>query len=630
MSIQLSEQQKKIVDYNGKYLAVIAGAGSGKTRVLTERIIKLCSTLKTGEKVLAITFSNKASEELRERLIQSIGEKELNEQAYIGTIHQFCLDLVISRGNLIGLPDELHICESYNDRLQMLRETVEVNPAFKSDFFGDDSKNNQKILRELLDEISITKRNLDDYSDINNRNKIILFEEYDEKLLQQGVMDFDDILKYAHKILVMRESVVRIFRRIYKYLCIDEAQDLNKAQYEIIKILAGGEIGITVVGDPKQSIYGFNGSTSEYLESTFRNEYNAEVVELSENYRSSQKVIKAANIIEDKFDSVGVYPIVGEFEIHCFNNSTDEANYIYERIKKLLANGHSDIENQIITPNQCAVIARNRYVFSHLENILKDNKVEYALKVSAKGSFSSESDLMKAFELGIRLLVNNKDKLHLKELSKLLKTNFNDFAQARKASYSDYWRSKITALDDAWSQLEITENDIRFDKSIEKIKFYLKNNAEEFEEHDLSLINGDINAWLNNWNGYIRNSSPKSRTLANFVRIVSLGTMYTPDDKGIVLSTVHMSKGLEYDVVFVMGLNEGVFPDYRAVTAFNNNDEKPLIEERHNMFVAITRSKRLCYLTYPLTKGTDYGIKQQKSSRFVEKFKGVFDTVIHS
>ena len=159
MAINLSDTQKKVVDYTGKNLLVIAGAGSGKTRVLTERIKKLISTLKKGEKVLAITFSNKAAEELKERLVKTLGEQKLNEFAYIGTTHKFCLDIVSSRGSAIGLPDELHICDSYNDRLQIFKEAIESIPQFKANYLGTDAKENQKKIKELLDDLSNAKRN---------------------------------------------------------------------------------------------------------------------------------------------------------------------------------------------------------------------------------------------------------------------------------------------------------------------------------------------------------------------------------------------------------------------------------------------------------------------------------------
>ncbi|MBW9158644.1 ATP-dependent helicase [Clostridium tagluense] len=623
MAISLSSTQKKVVDYSGKNLLVIAGAGSGKTRVLTERIKRLISTLKRGEKILAITFSNKATEELKERLVEILGEQKLNECAYIGTTHKFCLDIVTSRGSAIGLPDELHICESYNDRLQIFKEAIESIPQFKADYFGTNPKENQKRLRELLEQLSTAKRNLkfaEDYAE----NSVVqsLFEEYDNMLIQQGIIDFDDILRYSYQILTERESVARLYRKVYKYICVDEAQDLNKAQYEVITALAGNEIGVTMVGDPNQSIYGFNGSTSDYIDTIFLEQFKAEKIQLNENYRSSIKVIEAAYKIENSFKVYGKCKYDGEFEISEFDDEKEESEYIIEKIKYLVKNGHPDVENNDITLEQCAIIARNRYVFKFVEELLKANQMEYTLKVSAKGSFSSESDFVKAFELGIRLLVNSKDKIHLVELSKLIgsKAKYKSFEEIRDdKTLSTHWVQLLKILNIAWDVLSKNENEIKFHIALKKLDLFMENHQLDLDEHEKILIIEDLKAWEENWNSYCKNSSAGERSLGNFVRIVSLGGSNTPDDKGVVLTTVHMSKGLEYDVVFIMGLDEGVFPDYRAV---NSNDKKQLIEEQHNIFVAITRSKRLCYLTYPLSKDTAWGVKYQKPSRYIKKLQG--------
>lgn len=622
MTISLSDTQKRVVDYSGKNLLVIAGAGSGKTRVLTERIKKLILSLKKGEKVLAITFSNKAAEELKERLVKTLGEQKSNEFAYIGTTHKFCLDIVSSRGSAIGLPDELHICDSYNDRLQIFKEAIESIPQFKANYLGLDAKENQRKIKDLLEDLSNAKRNLvatQDYA----IDAVVqsLFQEYDNMLLQQGVIDFDDILRYSYQILTERESIARLYRKVYKYICVDEAQDLNKSQYEVIKALAGNEIGVTMVGDPNQSIYGFNGSTSDYIDRTFLEEFSAEKIELNENYRSSKKIINAANKIENSFEVNGICKYDGEFEISRFDNERKEAEYIVSKIKNLVRTGHPDVEDHEITLKQCAIIARNRYTFKYVEEILKANQMEYTLKVSAKGSFSSESDFIKAFELGIRLLVNARDKIHLDELSKLIKSNkkFKSFEEIRNdKNLSDYWISLLNILNSSWDALLKNEKEIKFHKAVSILKDFIDNSQSTLDEHEKILIGEDLRTWKENWSSYVRNSSAGERSLGNFVRTISLGSTNTPDDKGIVLTTVHMSKGLEYDVVFVMGLNEGVFPDYRAVYAYeNSNDNKQLIEERHNMFVAITRSKRLCYLTYPLTKDTPWGVKRQNPSRFI-------------
>ena len=621
MVITLSKTQQEVVEYTGKNMLVLAGAGSGKTRVLTERINRIIKKLKKGEKVIAITFNNKAADELRNRLSIALGEEILNECAYVGTIHKFCLDVVITRGSIIGLPKNLHIFDSFEDRLQIFKEAINNVPEFKSKFLTNDSNENEKIVKNLLNNLSNAKRNLKFSKDYDEKPLIqTLFKEYDSLLILQGAIDFDDILRYAYQIFTERESVTKLYRKIYKYICVDEAQDLNKSQYEVLKALAGDEIAITMVGDPNQSIYGFNGSTSDYINKIFLEDYNPKRFILNENFRSSKKVIQAANLIENTFEVEGICPYEGEFEINNFNTEIDESSWIVEKIKYFLQLGHNDVEGGIVTPEQCAIIARNRYVFNCVEKLLKENQIEYKLKISANNSFSCESDFIKAFELGIRLIVNSKDRIHLEELACIIKSdkkysNFDDLRNANDLPL--VWSDLMIILNVAWDTLQKNEDNINFPKAITGLEKFINISKLDINEQERILIYEDLQSWNNKWKIFVKKSSIGERSLGSFVRSVSLGTTQISDEKGITLTTVHMSKGLEYDVVFIMGLNEGVFPDYRAL-----KDENQLIEEKHNMFVAITRSKRLCYLTYPLSKQTPWGDKRQQPSQYVIKLMG--------
>lgn len=620
MSISLSESQQEVVDYNGKNILVIAGAGSGKTRVLTERINRLILNVKKGEKILAITYSNKAADELRERLSITIGKQKLDECAYVGTIHKFCLDVVATRSNAIGLPKNLHIFDSFEDRLQLFREAINNVPEFKNKYLTKDPKENEKTVKNLLNSLGNAKRNLKFFKDYDEKPLIqTLFKEYDSLLISQGAIDFDDILRYTYQIFTERESISRLYRKIYKYICIDEAQDLNKSQYEVIKALAGDEIGITMVGDPNQSIYGFNGSTSDYINKIFTADYNPKKYVLKENFRSSSKVIEAAKKIENTFEVEGICPFEGEFEILEFNNEKDEAGWIVNKIKKMLKLGHKDVENGTITEEQCAIIARNRYVFNNVIELLKESKLEYTLKVSANNSFSSDSDFIKVFELGIRVLVNPKDKLHLNELTEIIDgdiicDNFDELRNEHRLPL--LWSKLIRVLNESWDVLKKTEENINFSKVIERLRKFIQDTELDIIEHEKLLIYEDLQSWKSRWEIYVKKSANGERSLSDFVRSVSLGVTQKSNEKGITLTTVHMSKGLEFDAVFIMGLNEGVFPDYRAL-----KNEKQLIEEKHNIFVAITRSKRLCYLTYPRSKDTPWGVKHQQPSQYILRLK---------
>lgn len=611
----LSESQKKAVDYCEGNLLIVAGAGSGKTRVLVEKIKKTLEILKPGERILAITFSNKAADELKERLEKSVSKDIVEEKVYVGTIHNFCLDIVNTRGNLIGLPSNIHIFESYDDRLKIFSQAVNNVPQFRNKYVTD-----EQSIRTTFDLLSKAKRNLKFYTDYEeNSPTSLVFKEYDELLISQGAIDFDDILRYAYRIFSELEQVTRFYQRIYKYIFVDEAQDLNKSQYEIIKLLSGTNNFTTMVGDPNQSIYGFNGSSANYFLKYFKQDLSPRIIELKENFRSSKKVVDAAKKLEKSFTVEGICHFNGEFEINEFADDYSEAIWIYEKIQDLLKNGHSDIEGNSFSLNQCAIIARNRYVFNKLIDVLEKNSIEYTLKVSINNAFSSESTIMKIFEYGIRLIVNPKDKIHLSYMQELLSTNINfdeiinfDFSR----STSGLLQNAMPIIIKAWKELISSESDINMKKILSDIDKEINNSILNIEEAEKNLITYDIEMIMKLWNIYVTKSNVSNRSLANFIRSISLGETQVNEDKGLTLSTVHMSKGLEYDVVFIMGLNDGVFPDYRAI-----NDEKKLVEEKHNMFVSITRSKRLCYLTYPLLKETKYGVKQQMVSRFIKELQ---------
>ncbi len=609
----LSKSQKEAVDYFGGNLLIVAGAGSGKTRVLVEKIKKTINILKPGEKILAITFSNKAADELKERLEKTIDRDVLEGKIFVGTIHNFCSEIINARGNLIGIPNNLHIFESYDDRLKIFSEAVDNVPEFKHKYISE-----KFSIRENFDLLSKAKRNLKFYTDYEKDSPAsLVFKEYDELLISQGAIDFDDILRYTYKIFNELESITKFYQRIYKYIFVDEAQDLNKAQYEIIRLLSGDNNITTMVGDPNQSIYGFNGSSFTFFLNNFKDDLNPKLFELKENFRSSKKVVNAAKKLESSFTVDGVCHFNGEFEIKEFDDENLEANWIFSKLMELLEKGHPDVENQTVKLEQCAVIARNRYVFNSLINILDKNNIDYTLKVSMNNAFSCESTIMKIFEYGIRLIINPIDKIHLSYLNELLCSNYTSFDEILNYDYSNHLINVVKVgmpiIINSWKILiKNQDEDLNMKKILDILDIEF-NSLDLIDENEKNLVSCDIDMINKLWGVYITKSNINNRSLANFIRSISLGETQIIYDKGLTLSTVHMSKGLEYDVVFIMGLNEGVFPDYRSF-----NDSKQLLEEKHNMFVSITRSKRLCYLTYPLTKITKYGIRYQNVSRFIK------------
>ncbi len=606
--MNLSEKQRQIVEFKDGALLVEAGPGSGKTRVLIERIKQLINNSKRG-KVLALTFSNMAADEMKSRLSEDSTFEEKVDRVSVGTIHSFCLELVQSRGNLIGLNPDIVLFENEDDRKTVLKDAFLENPELKS--FLSTRNDKQKLLQRALQLITERKKSFilpENCTD--NYPFPLIYSEYNKKIIEQNAMDFDDILFFAYRILVENPRVVQMFNSLYRYICVDESQDLNFAQYQVIKALCGESYrNIMLVGDANQSIYGFNGSSSVYMSKHFVDDFRPKKFVLNENYRSAKRIVEFANQLEH-YDSVTNYVYEGELCAYSFEDEESEAFYIVDKIEQLIRDGHPDVEGEI-TDNRIAIIARNRYVFNKLEQELANRNLSFYFKKTLSG-IENESDLMKVFDLSIRILINPKDYVHLNQLKAMvgfvdnnIYPNTSGMAIIKNTLESTRYSIIIPALE------KLDKETLNFGNSLSILQDFLPS----FNDDERYLISMDIDQWRSHWKKYCMLVPKENRTLTSFRNLISLGkTAVTDTNTGISLLTAHMSKGLQYDVVFIMGLCEGVFPDYRAINA----GEDQLAQEKNNMYVAVTRAKRLCYMTYPKKKMMPWGdIKYQKPSRYI-------------
>ena len=476
--MNLSQKQLEIVEADDKYMYVVASAGSGKTRTLIERITRLLSIAKRGEKVLALTFSNKAAKELKDRLLHFYTQSQLNELVYVGTIHNFCMEIVLQRGSSINLPKDLHIFEEIADRLEIFKAALEYVPQMKAKYQNGEGQLDSKKVHELFELFGKAKRDFkfpEDYASKPLSQR--LYQEFNSLMLSQNAIDFDDILLYAYRIIIEKPAIARIYQRIYRHICVDEAQDLNKSQYAVIKAIAGESADIFMVGDPNQAIYGFNGSSSRYMCIDFPNDYDARKYELVENYRSSQAIIRAAKIIEPSFDMKGQLPIKGVMEIKICKDEAAEAAWISGKIDELFSNGHPDIEGSKVLPQQCAVLARNRYVFNALTKMFEEQHKEYHLRVSLNNVLLSESLFFKLFDLSLRVIMNASDVLHLSEMRNLLECeneeilSFEDIVSGKSLSQT-LGCSGAETINAVWDIIQKQESSFRFDKALDILASY--------------------------------------------------------------------------------------------------------------------------------------------------------------
>ncbi|MGI6337331.1 MAG: ATP-dependent helicase [Eubacteriales bacterium] len=611
--MNLSPKQRQIVNHIDGALLVKAGPGSGKTRVLTERVKNLLS-VKKRSKILALTFSNMAAEEMRTRLENDPDVGDAIERVTIGTIHSFCLDIIQSRGYLIGLRPDISLFENENDRLAILKSVVSDEAEFGMLLKRKDKP--EEFLRNCLVTIAGQKRTLvsPELCSIDEPFPTI-YKRYNYVLQNQNAIDFDDILFFAYRILAENLDVAKLYNTIYRYICIDEAQDLNYAQYSVIQSLCGSEFrNIMMVGDENQSIYAFNGSNSKYMSDCFVHDFQPTIYTLDENFRSTKQIIQFSNTLTGKTEDISKYVYDGELSATAYSDEITEAKAVCNKLETLMRMGHKDIEKNLAYED-FAIVARNKYVFSQIEKVLKERNIPFYYKKTQSG-IAYETDFMEAFDLILRLLMNPMDIYHRKMLCKLVSREVPadlDCLDVKKLVEQILYNSEYAWLKVVLDHISI-DNILNFDKVIVSLQ---ENIPKDLPDDDRYLLEKDIGEWEKHWGIFKSHVARENRTLISFRNAISLGkTQEVDSEEGLALLTAHMSKGLEFEVVFVIGLSEGTFPDYRAL----RSGEAALSQEKNNMYVAVTRAKRLCYLSYPKIKKMPWGNdKIQSPSRYIKK-----------
>lgn len=612
-TVRLSEKQRQIVEFGEGALLVIAGPGSGKTRVLTERIRRLLTQVPGHFRVLALTFTNKAAKEMTDRLSDL---PEVRKRAFIGTLHGFCLDVLADRGKHIGLATMPQIFEQYQDRKQILAQAVEQDPLLLDALSHLSVKEQGQRLDSWLASIRHIKAHpisttLDGIDDPVVQR---VYEGYNAGLQACGACDFDDLLLYTYRLFSEFPQVADLYRRVYNYVCVDEAQDLNEAQYAVIRAMAGDSLrNILMVGDPNQSIYGFNTSSPRYLTVDFKADFDAAEMHLDENFRSSQAIVRVAHSLDPGYVVAGQLAIAGAARLIVGADEADEAKKVVDELLRLLRDGHPDVE--ALTPNSFAILGRNRYVLLGVERQLQDRGLPYFKRLSV--TYENESDVADEFQLALRIIANPKDAVHLAAICKrwglaLPATPPVDATQVVQlvrsmAEVKSYPNQK--AIADALAAVHAS-----LGRRLDFMPAFkvLEDFADGLTEPDRRPVREDVAVLRQEWDHFLRSEGSRARTIQGFLSNIALGTSGQTSRDGVALLTVHSSKGLEFDVVFVVGMADGVFPDYRA------SNKKQKDEERRNAFVAATRSKRLLYLSYPRQRLMPWGeVWQSAASPYI-------------
>ena len=584
----LNDRQKEAVLYNDGPLLIIAGAGAGKTKTLTTKIAYLIEEdLARPYNILAITFTNKAAKEMKDRLYLLIGD--LAKHIQVSTFHSFGLKLLRENFTALGYEANFVIMDS-DDSLTVVKKILK-------DMNCDPKVYNPRAIRNKISSCKnemMTPNVYERYA-ISEYEKVVhkVYEKYEDKLHKNNSVDFDDLLLLPIKLFKENPIILEKYQELYKYILIDEYQDTNEAQYILTKMISEKNRRITCVGDDSQSIYSFRGANYKNI-LNFENDYkDAKTILLEENYRSTSNILDAANQVirnnkmrKDKnlWTSRGVGEKIKYYRSY---NERDEAQYIIRKTKEMVNRGveYKDIAVLYRTNVQSRVIE---------EEMLKENM---PYRVIGSFYFYSRKEI-KDLIAYLRLIHNSKDNVSLLRVINTpkrgigLKTIDNLTEKADLEGTSIYeaitsgkeleFKNIIEKLKTISAELTLTE---LIDKVLDASGMKADLESEKSLEAEVRLEN------LEEFKSITKSFEEREGliSLEDFLLEISLISdveEYKDDPNRISLMTVHSVKGLEFDHVFVVGMEEGIFPHMNSLM-----ENSELEEERRLCYVAITRAK---------------------------------------
>ena len=588
----LNKEQIKAVKHIGGPMLVLAGAGSGKTKVLTNRIAYLIENGVSIDNILAITFTNKAAKEMKDRVMKLIGMDAKSIQ--ISTFHSLGLRIIKENYSRLGYKSNFIILDS-DDSLTVIKKIMKdmnLNPKF---YNPRDIRNKiSSAKNELLTPTEFAKMEFD-------QNVISVFKKYNNKLLINNSVDFDDLLALPIKLFKENPEVLKYYQDKYKYVLIDEYQDTNQAQYIFTKMLCNNHKNIFVVGDNDQAIYAFRGANYKNILNFEKDYPNAKVVLLEENYRSTQNILNAANSVikhnkmrKDK--NLWCNNDIGDKVKYIkVDTDKDECEYVSNKIKEL----HDEYN---VNYEDIAVLYRTNAQSRLIEEEMLKKGISY--RIVGSFYFYNRKEI-KDLICYLRLIANPLDDVSLLRVINTPKRgigtktieNLTNEANANNASLFDSIKSGkelefkklILSMQEKSESLTLTEMvDLILDDS--GIKEELKNNKDL--ESDIRLEN--LEEFKSITKEYEEEYGIISITdFLNEISLVSDIADHQDSSDKVSLMTIHSVKGLEFDNVFIVGMEEGLFPHYNAI---NEGTVAAIEEERRLCYVAITRAKKRLWM----------------------------------
>ena len=624
----LNDKQKEAVLATEGPCLVIAGAGSGKTKVLTHKIAYLISEKNVKPyNILAITFTNKAASEMKQRVEKIVGD--VAQEMWMGTFHSICVRILRRFIDRIGFDTSFLIFDTSDQK------TV-VKECLKALNIDDKTFSDRSVLSEISNaknEMLTPKAYQAKYSGEFRKEKIgQVYELYQKRLRENNAIDFDDIINYTIDILSENPDVLQYYTEKFKYVLVDEYQDTNKAQFTLVTILASRYGNITVVGDNDQGIYSFRGADISNILNFEKDFPGTKIIKLEQNYRCTGNILKAANAVikhnENKYEKKlwtenedGSLPCLYQAE-----DEYDEANYVVKQIEHLKT-------EEYLKPKDFVILYRMNAQSRAIEDILRRENIPYKIVGGLK--FYERKEIKDTIAY-LRLIHNTSDNLSLKRIINEPKRGIGKTSLDKIQEISDRTGT---------SMYEIIKHAEEFDLN------RVKANAEEFinliEELRLKKQELSISELLKevlNKSGYTRalelentveaetrmqnleefltvaiefEEESADNTLPEFLESITLSSdvdEMQDEDNTVTLMTLHSAKGLEFPVVFLVGMEEGIFPGYKSI-----GEPKELEEERRLFYVGITRAKQFLHLTCAKHRTIFGSTSYNAVSRFIKE-----------
>ena len=636
----LNDKQKEAVLATEGPCLVIAGAGSGKTKVLTHKIAYLISEKNVKPyNILAITFTNKAASEMKQRVEKIVGD--VAQEMWMGTFHSICVRILRRVIDRIGFDTSFLIFDTSDQK------TV-VKECLKALNIDDKAFSDRSVLSEISNaknEMLTPKAYQAKYAGEFRKEKIgQVYELYQKRLRENNAIDFDDIINYTIDILSENPDVLQYYTEKFKYVLVDEYQDTNKAQFTLVTILASRYGNITVVGDNDQGIYSFRGADISNILNFEKDFPGTKIIKLEQNYRCTGNILKAANAVikhnENKYEKK-LWTENEEGSLPCLyqaEDEYDEANYVVKQIEHLKT-------EEYLKPKDFVILYRMNAQSRAIEDILRRENIPYKIVGGLK--FYERKEIKDTIAY-LRLIHNTSDNLSLKRIINEPKRGIGKTSLDKIQEISDRTGT---------SMYEIIKHAEEYDLN------RVKANAEEFinliEELRLKKQELSISELLKevlNKSGYTRalelentveaetrmqnlgefltvaiefEEESADNTLPEFLESITLSSdvdEMQDEDNTVTLMTLHSAKGLEFPVVFLVGMEEGIFPGYKSI-----GEPKELEEERRLFYVGITRAKQFLHLTCAKHRTIFGSTSYNAVSRFIKEIPdNLLDGVVNN